>query len=90
MVDVRVGKDHCVDRLRIEVRETAVHLISMLARTLLEAAIQQDALAINLQQMLRAGGGASGTAKFEFHKGFEFGEADGKHLSQFARMKRQF
>jgi hypothetical protein len=68
VVDVRVGEDHHVDVLRIEVREAAVHLVGLLARSLIEPAIEQDALAVDLKQMLRAGGGAGGTAEFEFHE----------------------
>ena len=52
--------------------EVAVDLVGVLARALVEAAVQQDALAVDFEQMLRAGGGAGGTAEFEFH-GFRDG-----------------
>jgi hypothetical protein len=68
VVDVRVGKDHHIDRRRDRSGEAAVHLIGVLARSLIEPAIQQDALAVDLQQMLGTGGGAGGTAEFEFHE----------------------
>ena len=73
VVDVGVRQNHHVDRLRVEIRETTVHLVGELARSLIEPAIEQDALAVDLQQMLRAGGGAGRTAKFQFHGFFRFG-----------------
>ncbi len=36
---------------------------------LVEAAIQQDALAINLDKVLGSGGGAGGTVEGDFHRG---------------------
>ena len=67
VVDVRVGKNDQVDGCRIKKRKTAVHLVRVLARSLIEPAVEKDAPAVDLQQMLRTGGGAGGTAEFEFH-----------------------
>ena len=52
MVDVRVGEDHYVDRLRIKIRKAAVDVVSMLARSLIKPAIEEDTLAVNLKQVL--------------------------------------
>ncbi len=63
-------------------REAAVHLVGMLARPLIEAAIQQDALAIDFEQVLRTGGGAGGTAEFEFHVSVGFSERNLEKTSE--------
>ena len=68
MVDVGVGEDHDVDLARVEVGEAAVDLVALLAVALVEAAIQQDPGAVDFEQVLGTGGGAGGTAEFQFHE----------------------
>ena len=67
VVDVGVGKHDQIDLLRVEVRKPAVHLVALLAAALVESAIEQDTAAVDFQQVLRTGGGARGTAEFQFH-----------------------
>src|SRR5690606_13901406 len=67
VVDVGVGKDDDVDFLRVEMGEAAVHLVALLAAALEQAAIEQDAGAVDFEQVLGTGGGARGTAEFHSH-----------------------
>ena len=50
-------------------REAAVDLIGVRPRSLIETAVEKDAIAVDFKQVLRTGGGAGGTAEFEFHVG---------------------
>ena len=68
VVDVGVGEDHDVDFAGVEVREAAVDLVAFLAVSLIEAAVEEDAGAVDFEQVLGSGGGAGGTAEFEFHE----------------------
>ena len=66
VVDVRVGKHHDVDLRRIK-GEITVALEGLVPPSLIKATVEQDALTVDLDEMLRAGGGACGTAEGEFH-----------------------
>ncbi len=50
MVDVRVRQNHRIDRLRIE-REGEVALVGQLTRALKESAVEQNAPAVDLQEV---------------------------------------
>ena len=64
---LRVGEDDGVDFRRIKMREAAVDVVGLAAAALIEPAVEQDPAPVDFQQMLRTGGGARGTAEFEFH-----------------------
>ena len=66
VVDVRVGEDHRVELRRIE-REIAVLLERLLAVTLVESAIQQNALAVRLHEMHRTRGRLRRTVERDLH-----------------------
>ena len=66
VVDVRVGEHHHIDLRRIK-GEVAVALKGLLPSPLVQAAVQQDALAVHSDEMFRARGGACGTAESQFH-----------------------
>ena len=68
VVDVGVGEDNAVDLLGVEGKGTiAFHGLG--AATLEEAAVEEDALAVDFEEVLRTGGGAGGAAEFDFHQG---------------------
>ena len=48
-------------------REVDVDFVGVFAATLVESAIEEDLGAVNFEEVLGAGGSASGTAEFEFH-----------------------
>jgi hypothetical protein len=65
---VGVGEDNAVDLLGVEGKGTiAFHGLG--AATLEEAAVEEDALAVDFEEVLRTGGGAGGAAEFDFHQG---------------------
>lgn len=66
VVDVGVREHDAVDRLRVK-RELTIALHGFCTATLVEAAVEQDPLAIDFNQVLGAGGGAGGAAEFDFH-----------------------
>jgi hypothetical protein len=68
VVDVGVGEDNAVDLLGVE-GEGAVAFHGLGATTLEEATIEEDALAVDFEEVLRTGGGAGGAAEFDFHQG---------------------
>ena len=75
VIDVSMGEHDEVDGLWIK-GEILVPLNGVLSASLIEPAIEQDALAIDLDQMLRAGGSACGTAKGDFHHGKDAGGSE--------------
>ena len=76
VVDVRVRKHHHVDLRRIE-GKIMVAFQRFLSPPLIQAAVQQDTLAVDLDQMFRARGGARGAAEGKFHGGL--GKAEVVH-----------
>lgn len=68
VVDVCVGEHRHVDLRWIE-GEIAIALKGLMPPPLIQTAVQQDALTVDLDEVLRTGGGASGTAEGEFHGG---------------------
>ena len=66
MVHVRVAQDDGVNLLRVE-RKAAVALDGFLAMALKEAAFEQQAFAVDLEQIHRAGGGARRAEEMDFH-----------------------
>lgn len=66
MVDVGVGEDDAVDRFGVK-RELTIALHGFCTAALVEAAVEQETLAIDFNQVLGAGGGAGGAAEFDFH-----------------------
>ena len=66
VVDVGVGKDDAVDRFGVK-RELTIPLHGFCTAALVEAAVEQETLAIDFNQVLGAGGGAGGAAEFDFH-----------------------
>jgi hypothetical protein len=49
-------------------RKAAVDFVGIFAVSLIETAIEKDALAVDFKQGLGAGGGSCRAAKFEFHE----------------------
>lgn len=68
VVDVGVGEDDAVDLFGVE-GEGAVAFHGLGTSALVETAIEEDALAVDFEEMLRAGRGACGTAEFDLHRG---------------------
>ncbi len=68
VVDVGVGEDDAVDLLGVE-GEGTIALHGLGAAALEEAAVEEDALAVDFEEVLRTGGGAGGAAEFDFHQG---------------------
>ena len=68
VVDVGVGEDDAVDLFGVE-GEGAIAFHGLGAAALEEAAVEEDALAVDFEEVLRTGGGAGGTAEFDFHQG---------------------
>ncbi len=66
MVDMSVGEDHGVDRVGVE-RQVAVAVFAFAARPLVEAAIEQDARAVNVEQVLRTGHRSRRAVKRDLH-----------------------
>lgn len=67
MIDVGVGEHDAVDLLWIE-RKGAVPFHGFGPAALVEATIEQDALAIDFKEVLRASGGSGSAAEFDFHQ----------------------
>jgi len=67
VVDVRVAQDHGVNLPRVE-GKAAVTLGGLLAMPLEQAAFEQEPLAVDLDQVHRAGGGAGGAEEMNFHR----------------------
>ena len=59
MVEVRVGEDDGVDRGGVDRQRLPVALAQLL-ETLKQPAVDEDAMAVHLEQVLRAGHGAGG------------------------------
>ena len=66
VVDVGVGEDHGGEVGRVE-GEMFVAVVGFLAVPLVKPAVEQDALAIDLDEVLGAGGGAGGAVEGDFH-----------------------
>ena len=66
MVDMGVGKDHVVDGLRID-GKLSVLLESLFAVPLVEAALEEYALAVRLDEVHRAGRSAGSSVECDFH-----------------------
>ena len=66
VIDVRVGKHHAVDGAWLE-RKMSVSLKRLGAPPLIESAIQEDALSIDLDQVLRSGCRSRRSAKGNLH-----------------------
>jgi hypothetical protein len=66
VIDVRVREDHRVDRLRGK-RELAVTFEGLFAMALVEPAVEQIPLLVQLELVHRAGDGLSGAAEGETH-----------------------
>jgi hypothetical protein len=66
VINVGVGEDDAVDLFRIK-GELAVSLHGLGAAALVEAAIEQDAGVVDLDEMLRTCGGAGCAAEGDFH-----------------------
>jgi hypothetical protein len=66
MIHVRVTQDDGVNLLRVE-RKAAIALDGFLAVALKEAAFEQQPLAVDLEQIHRAGGGARRAEEVDLH-----------------------
>gem|GEM_PF-2696681 len=68
MVGMRVGEHHHIDRLGIE-GQVPVALVAFRPFALIKAAVEQNFLTVDLDQMLRAGDGAGCAVKADLHGG---------------------
>jgi len=66
VIDVGVGQDDLVDRAGV-VRRLAVALKGFLALALEQAAVQQDAVAVDFEEVLRAGDRPRRTVERDSH-----------------------
>ena len=66
VVNVRVAQDGGVNLARVE-RKAAVAVRGLLAVALVEAAFEQQALAVDLDEIHGAGGGAGRAEEMDFH-----------------------
>jgi hypothetical protein len=66
MVDMAVRKHDTFDLLRIE-WEMLVPLLGFMPAALIKPAVEQDTLAVDLNEVLGASGGARSTAEGDFH-----------------------
>src|SRR5690606_27870937 len=69
MVQVGVGQDHRVDRRRFDRKRSPVTVAQLLV-ALEQAAVDEQAMAVGLDQVARAGDGARGTEELEGGTGF--------------------
>jgi hypothetical protein len=76
VIDVRVGEHYGVNARGIKERKAAIHLIRISAMTLIEATIEQNALAIHIEQMLGSCGRSRGSAKSDFHTSYLLSRCD--------------
>jgi hypothetical protein len=66
VIDVGVGQDHAVDLCGIE-GKVEVALVGLRPMPLEETAIEENALAVDLKEVLRTGGGLGGAAEGDLH-----------------------
>ena len=66
MVDVSVGKNYIIDRLRID-REITVFLEGLFAMALIKTAVKQNAFAVGFDEMHRAGSRLGSSVESNFH-----------------------
>ena len=72
MVDMGMRQNHRINKASIE-RDVAVALECLLSASLIETAVQQQAVFAHLDQMHGTGDGSSGAPKTEFHGSIPFG-----------------
>ena len=66
VIDVGVREDHRIDIRRLEA-EAAVALVGLGARALVQPAVEQDGVPVDLEQVLGAGDSLGGAVEVDFH-----------------------